>query len=72
MALVKKTVALFTFLLLIFNGFCQETSPVNGVADIRDGSFAFTHATIVKDAQTTFTNATLIIKKGKIIFAGTG
>ena len=71
MALVKKTVALFTFLLLFFNAFCQETSPVNGVADIRNGSFAFTHATIIKDAQTTLTNATLIIKKGKIIFAGT-
>ena len=30
----------------------QETFPVNGVADKREGCYAFTNATIVKDAQT--------------------
>jgi imidazolonepropionase-like amidohydrolase len=49
----------------------QETSPVNGVADIRSGCYAFTNATIVQDAQTTLANATLVIRKGKIIAAGT-
>lgn len=48
----------------------QETSPVNGVADIRDRVFAFTNATIVKDAGTTLTNASLVIKKGRIVAAG--
>ncbi len=72
MAFAKKTVSFFIFLLYVLSAFSQETSPVNGVADIRDGSFAFTHAMIVKDAQTTLTNATLIIKKGKIISAGPG
>ena len=49
----------------------QETFPVNGVADIRNDCFAFTNATIVKDPQTTLQNATLIIKQGKIVAAGT-
>jgi imidazolonepropionase-like amidohydrolase len=48
----------------------QETFPVNGVADKREGCYAFTNATIVKDAQTTLTNATLVIRDGKIIAIG--
>ncbi|MBO9728043.1 MAG: amidohydrolase family protein [Chitinophaga sp.] len=50
----------------------QETFPVNGIADPREGCFAFTHATIVKDAQTTLQNATLVIRDGKIIAADPG
>jgi len=49
----------------------QETFPVNGVADKREGCYAFTNATIVKDAQTTLSNATLVIRDGKIISVGT-
>ena len=45
----------------------QQTFPENGVIDPRHGHFAFTNATIVKDATTTLKNATLIIKDGKII-----
>ncbi len=45
----------------------QETFPVNGTADERTGNYAFTNATIVKDAQTTLQNATLVIKQGKIV-----
>src|SRR6186997_52704 len=48
----------------------QETYPVNGVQDYRQGYLAFTHATIVKDSKTTLTEATLIIKEGKIIAVG--
>ncbi|HEY9262819.1 amidohydrolase family protein [Chitinophaga sp.] len=48
----------------------QETFPVNGIADPREGCFAFTHATIVKDAQTILQNATLVIRDGKVIDAG--
>ena len=29
----------------------QTTFPVNGVADNREGAYAFTNATIVKDGQ---------------------
>lgn len=49
----------------------QETFPVNGVADKREGCYAFTHATIVKDGQTTLQDATLVIRKGKILSAAT-
>lgn len=48
----------------------QETYPSAGVADPRSGYYAFTNATIVKDAQTTLQNATLIIKDGKIVSVG--
>ncbi|MFY0253634.1 amidohydrolase family protein [Chitinophaga sp. 30R24] len=50
--------------------YAQETFPVNGIADPREGCFAFTHATIVKDAQTTLSNAILVIRDGKIVDAG--
>lgn len=49
----------------------QQTFPVNGVADPRTGCYAFTNATIVKDGQTTLSNATLIIREGKITAVGT-
>lgn len=64
--------------MLLFHGLlfyallqAQETYPTSGVADYRSGHYAFTNATIVKDAQTTLQNATLIIKDGKIISVGT-
>jgi len=44
----------------------QTTSPLNDVASPKDGAYAFTHATIVKDAQTTLQNATLVIRQGKV------
>ncbi len=50
----------------------QETFPVNGTTDPREGYYVFINATIVKDAQTTLQNAVLVIKQGKIVSAGTG
>ena len=50
----------------------QSTFPVNGVADPREGCYAFTHTTLVKDAQTTIPNATLVIRDGLIVAAGAG
>ncbi len=50
----------------------QSTFPENGVADPRHGYYAFTNATIVKDATTTLTNATLVIKDGRITAVGSG
>lgn len=52
--------------------FAQPTFPENGTGDPRHGYYAFTNATIVKDAGTTLTNATLVIKDGRIISVGTG
>ena len=49
----------------------QSTFPENGIADARHGHYAFTNATIVKDGINTLTNATMIIKDGKIIAIGT-
>src|SRR6185369_9776807 len=48
----------------------QVTFPVNGVTDPRTGCYAFTNATIVKDGQTTLSNATLVIRDGKITGVG--
>src|SRR6185436_11315614 len=60
-----KLLSLFCFIATAAHS--QETYPVNGVQDYRQGYLAFTHATIVKDSKTTLTEATLIIKEGKII-----
>ena len=67
----------FKLLLLgSFAGLCslqaQVTFPENGIADPRHGHYAFTNATVVKDATTTLTNATLIIKDGRITAVGSG
>lgn len=59
-------------LLLSIPVFAQPTFPENGIADPRHGHYAFTNATIVKDNSTTLTNATMVIKDGRIIAVGTG
>ncbi len=51
--------------------FAQPTFPVNGVGDERATTFAFTHATTVKDPQQTLQNATMLVRNGKIIAIGT-
>ncbi|MGB8191489.1 MAG: amidohydrolase family protein [Chitinophagaceae bacterium] len=66
-----KLLLLWVFLLTASVTSAQSTYPVNGVADERFGHYAFTNATIVKDAATTLTNATLVIKEGKIVAVGT-
>lgn len=48
----------------------QKTFPVNGVADPRDGLYAFTHAVIHTNYEQTITDAALLIKDGKIIAVG--
>ena len=74
---MRKTLFIYrlVFVLALFpvtpGLFGQATFPENGVVDPRHGSYAFTNATIVKDASTTLTNATMLIKDGKIISVGT-
>ncbi len=66
-----RTALLFCLsILFVSNANCQITNPVNGVADIRNTVYAFTNAIIVKDAQTTLSNGTLLIKNEKIIAVG--
>ncbi len=49
----------------------QATFPVNDVASPKDGCYAFTNATIFKDARDTLKNATLVIRQGKVEAVGT-
>ena len=48
----------------------QATFPVNGVANPQNNVYAFTNATIVKDADNTLTNATLVVQGKKIVALG--
>ena len=67
---MKKILWLLCGLWAASAGIAQETFPVNGIADKREGCYAFTNATIVKDGQTTLQNATLVIRDGKIVSVG--
>lgn len=49
----------------------QATYPLNDVANPREACFAFTNASIFRDAQTIIPNATLVIRKGLVEGVGT-
>lgn len=68
----KRLCFLLFGILYLQSSYSQETFPVNGVAEPKSKMYAFTNATIVKDAQTTLSNATMIIQEGKIIASGPG
>ncbi len=53
-------------------GYAQTTFPLNDVADPKYSHYALTNATIVKDANTTITNGTLVVKDGRIVAVGQG
>jgi imidazolonepropionase-like amidohydrolase len=57
---------LFVFVVTSLQLNAQTTYPVNDVANPREGCYAFINATIVKDAQTTVQNASMVIRQGKI------
>ena len=67
---LKFPALLFLFVTMALQINAQSTFPVNDVASPKDGCYAFTNAIIVKDAQTTLQNATLVIRQGKIENAG--
>jgi imidazolonepropionase-like amidohydrolase len=71
MICIKRIKCIAFLALVCIHTQAQETATVNGVADVRSGSIAFTNATVVKDAQTTLTNATLLIRNGKIVSVST-
>ncbi len=61
---------------LIFFGFvalinAQSTFPVNGIQDDRNTLYAFTNVTVYKDYQTKISNATLLVKDGKVVSVST-
>jgi imidazolonepropionase-like amidohydrolase len=49
----------------------QESFPINGVRDIRNGLYAFTNATIIQNENIKIEKGVLIIKMGKIVAVGT-
>lgn len=59
-------------MLLVVPIFSQETYPRNGVADHREGLYAFTNVTIYKSWNEKLENATLVIRKGKVEAIGNG
>ncbi len=70
MTFLRTASLLFLFAFFSNQVNSQVTAQVNGVADVRNATYAFTNATVVKDAQTTINKATLIIKMGKIVGVG--
>ncbi|MFN5333567.1 MAG: amidohydrolase, partial [Bacteroidota bacterium] len=64
---ILLTLPLFFLTALIYG---QTTFPINDVADKLSGKFAFTHATLIKDARTIISDATLIIENGWVVKAG--
>lgn len=50
--------------------YAQQTFPQNGVYDEREGLFAFTNATIYQSYNKKLDNATLLIRKGKVVGVG--
>ena len=50
----------------------QKTFPVNGAATPQPSVTAFIHAVVHLDASTTYDDASLLIKEGRIIAAGPG
>ena len=69
--LVKLSGLFLLLACLSISSIAQPTFPENGVADPRQGHYAFTNATIVKDGSTTISNATLVIRNGRIVAVGT-
>nr|WP_319510711.1 amidohydrolase family protein [uncultured Draconibacterium sp.] len=67
---MKKIVTLIFAAVLFVCAEAQDLSPVMGVGDERAEVYAFTHATVVVDYQTTLKDAVLIIQKGKIMDVG--
>lgn len=64
---------LMGFLLLFLSNHwlsAQESFPINGIRDVRSGTYAFTNATIFTNPTTRLEGASLIIKQGKVVAVG--
>ncbi len=67
---MPKNLLFFAFSLLATSIFAQPTFPQNGIADNREGYFAFTNAIIYTSYNKKLENATLIIRKGMVEAVG--
>ena len=70
LSFLRRTILLFFFFFALLTSRAQENFPINGVADPRPSSYAFTNATIFIDYQTKIDNATLLVNDGIIVAAG--
>ena len=68
--LFKPFISVFICLLFVLIGKAQSTFPVNGIANPTNRAYAFTNATVVKNASEQIENATLLIRDKKIIAVG--
>ena len=68
---MKKSLLVVFSLLLGSLLYAQDNFPINDVRDNRSDAYAFTNATIHVNHNTTLTNATLLIKEGKVYQVGT-
>ena len=69
---MKHLIAFLSLFLFVQIGYSQITFPRNGVYDDRDGIYAFKNATIHPSPDQVISNATLVIKDGKIEAVGAG
>jgi len=66
----KPLICMFISLLFLNQIKAQSTFPVNGIANPKERAYAFTNATIIKDASGQLENATLLIRNKKIVAVG--
>ncbi|MCB9266545.1 MAG: amidohydrolase family protein [Lewinellaceae bacterium] len=65
---MKKLLSILCFLVALSgSNFAQETFPFNGVEDHRERFYALTGATVFTTYDKKVENATLIIRKGKVV-----
>ncbi|KYP15005.1 amidohydrolase family protein [Flavihumibacter sp. CACIAM 22H1] len=67
----RRVPALLGALLVASLTQAQPTFPVNGIADDKPTTYAFTNATIVAQSGSTLSAATMVVKDGKILALGT-
>ncbi len=68
---MRKYLLSWFLLLSVSYSIAQTGFTGNGIADPRNGTVAFINATIVKDPKTTLTQASMVVKDGKILAIGT-
>ncbi|RZK50737.1 MAG: amidohydrolase [Pedobacter sp.] len=69
---MKKILLALAFVFSTTVLLAQQTFPVNGTPDVRQGQFAFINANIVVNANQTISNGVLLVKDKTIQSVGTG
>jgi len=67
---MRKLILVWTLISISLSGWAQETLPRNDVKDERAWAYAFKNATITTDYQTEVNNGLMLIRDGKIEYAG--